>query len=191
MGVDQESFTRLYDELYPRVVAYALRRAGDEDAYDAVDEAFLIAWRKRAELPDAVLPWLLVTVRNTLANQRRRRQHQDVVAAEVARELSQSSERPDAAVVERVRVLSALSELSERERDALMLTVWEGLTAQQAARVAGCSVAAFAMRLLRARRRFTDALARWDARSLDDSPAFATAVTHTENRQMTAGKDAG
>ncbi|MGO1050634.1 RNA polymerase sigma factor [Crossiella sp. CA198] len=163
MGDDHQRFTQLYETLYPRVLAYALRRVPAQEAQDAVDEAFLVAWRKRAQLPVDALPWLLVTARNTLANQQRSRQRQDVLAAEVARcAAAQHTAAAETAVVERMTVLMALAELTPRERDALMLTAWDGLSAREAARVAGCSAVAFGVRLHRARRRFADALARLD-----------------------------
>lgn len=51
------------------------------------------------------------------------------------------------------QLASALAGLTEHEREALLLVAWEGLSAADAARVAGCSVAAFRVRLHRARRR--------------------------------------
>jgi DNA-directed RNA polymerase specialized sigma24 family protein len=59
-------------------------------------------------------------------------------------------------------VLQALASLSATDRDALMLTVWDGLSASDAGRVLGCSTTAFAVRLHRARRRLRDALLRID-----------------------------
>ncbi|MCG2801787.1 MAG: hypothetical protein L6311_06800, partial [Cellulomonas sp.] len=47
--------------------------------------------------------------------------------------------------------------LSDTEREALLLAAWDGLTPQQAAQVAGCSVAAFTKRLSRARARLVEA----------------------------------
>lgn len=176
MGFDRERFAGVYEELYPRVLAYAMRRAAAEDARDAVDEAFLIAWRRRSELPDVVLPWLLVTVRNILANQGRRRRRQDVIVAEVARQVEYGAGvDTEASVVERVLVLSALSELTVRDRDALMLAVWDNLTGAEAARVAGCSSVTFAVRLHRAKRRFAAALQRLDDQPLDDRPVGSSA----------------
>jgi RNA polymerase sigma-70 factor (ECF subfamily) len=52
--------------------------------------------------------------------------------------------------------------MTEVDREALMLTVWDGLGHRDAAKVAGCSVGAFAVRLHRARRRLHEELARLD-----------------------------
>jgi RNA polymerase sigma-70 factor (ECF subfamily) len=52
-----------------------------------------------------------------------------------------------------------LARLSERDRETLMLVVWEELSSARAARAAGCTRGAFAVRLHRARARFTAQLA--------------------------------
>ena len=48
---------------------------------------------------------------------------------------------------------TALARLSERDREALMLVAWHELSGARAARAAGCTRAAFAVRLHRARGR--------------------------------------
>ncbi len=58
-----------------------------------------------------------------------------------------------------MRLRAALAVLSERDREALRLVAWEGLDPERAARAAGCSRGAFAVRLHRARRRLEAALA--------------------------------
>ena len=55
-------------------------------------------------------------------------------------------------------IARALGELSEDDREVLMLVAWEGLTAAQAGEVLGCSAGAAAMRLHRARRRLSTLL---------------------------------
>ena len=69
---------------------------------------------------------------------------------------------PSEDVVERSVVLQALARMPEPDREALVLTVWDGLGYRDAAKVAGCSVGAFAVRLHRARRRLRGELARLD-----------------------------
>jgi RNA polymerase sigma-70 factor (ECF subfamily) len=50
-------------------------------------------------------------------------------------------------------VLEGLAALSEPDREALILVAWDGLDNHEAATVAGCSAATFAVRVHRARRR--------------------------------------
>ncbi|MGI5128061.1 RNA polymerase sigma factor [Pseudonocardia sp. CA-107938] len=156
---DSERFTRLYRDHYDRVLAYALRRAPVEVAKEAVDETFLIAWRKLPDLPHRALPWLFVVTRNAI-NSHFRGRAVDVLDAELHR--LEAGVDVSEAVTERTVVLQALAGLSATDREALMLTVWDGLSASDAGRVAGCSTTAFAVRLHRARRRLRDALARVD-----------------------------
>ncbi len=158
---DSERFTRMYRDHYDRVLAYALRRAPAEVAKEAVDETFLIAWRKLPVLPTTrVLPWLLVVARNAINNQFRGRRV-DVVTHEL--HLLEAGINVSEAVTERTVVLQARASLSATDREALMLTVWDGLSASDAGRVVGCSPTAFAVRRHRARRRLRDALVRIDA----------------------------
>lgn len=52
-------------------------------------------------------------------------------------------------------MVQALGELTELEREALLLVAWDGLEPFDAAQVAGCSADAFEVRLVRARARLT------------------------------------
>ena len=60
------------------------------------------------------------------------------------------------------RVLRALAKLSERDRDLLLLSAWDGLTAAEIAAAVGCSGTAAKVRLHRARRRLQRQLAELD-----------------------------
>lgn len=152
-----ERFVALWEEHAPRVMAYALRHVGPDGAEDVVAETFLVAWRRLDRVPDDALPWLLVVARNTVASQRRAGLRQARVTAEL-RNLSRIAEPADGADVlatERTAVLAELAALTPKEREALLLVAWDGLSPAQAARVAGCSLPAFHVRLYRARRRLT------------------------------------
>ena len=52
-----------------------------------------------------------------------------------------------------MELTDALRVLTEREREALLLVAWDGLSPRDAAVVAGCSSSAFRVRLHRARGR--------------------------------------
>lgn len=182
MWCDEARFTELYRQCRPPVLAYAWRRVGQDAASDVVDETFFIAWRRRDALPPSPLPWLLVTARNVIS-QRIRAQARDQglrVELERAREVMHQT-GADAAAVERVAVLAALHELPPADREALMLTVWDGLSPGAASTVVGCSKAAFAVRLHRARRRLAAALARQDADAQDRGARRFAPVAHGES----------
>jgi RNA polymerase sigma-70 factor (ECF subfamily) len=59
-------------------------------------------------------------------------------------------------------LFEALARLPGHEREALLLTAWDGLRPRAAADVAGCSPATFRVRLHRARRRVARELERPD-----------------------------
>lgn len=154
-GFAVQRFNDLWDEHAGRVLAYATRHLAPEAAQDVLSETFLVAWRRLGDVPDDALPWLLVVARNTVANHRRthRRQASLHSRLEVLEGAARFAPGPDVTVSDRAEVLAKLAALSETEREALLLVAWDGLTASEAAHVAGCSTATFNVRLFRARRR--------------------------------------
>ena len=72
-----DSHDRRFDELYAQhfreVLAYCLRRGQVDDAYDAANEVFAIAWRRIADVPhgDPARPWLYVVAKRVLYRRRR------------------------------------------------------------------------------------------------------------------------
>ncbi len=159
---DQERFAALWAEQSARVQAYVLRRVGENDAEEIVADVFLVAWRRLEDVPAEPLPWLLVVARNTIANHWRALTRRSRLARELARvaELASAADGPDVGVAERDALVRALAQLSAREREALLLVGWDGLGPEQAATVAGCSAAAFRMRMSRARRALVKAAER-------------------------------
>jgi RNA polymerase sigma-70 factor (ECF subfamily) len=159
----------LWHACHRQVLAYALRRSDPETAEEVVAETFVVAWRRLDRIPEAPLPWLLAVARRVLANQRRAARRRGALVERMTVEAStRTGDGPD-----EVSALTALAELSERDREALLLHAWEGLDNRQAATVMGCSVSAYSVRLHRARRRFARALERADAetaRALEVTP---------------------
>lgn len=157
-----EGFAALYDEHHHRVYAYVVSRAGRQIADEIVSDTFLVAWRRWADLPAAPLPWLLGVVRNVVREQARAASRQESLAAELRDWISAAELTVDDiadGVVERAATLRALATLPDDDQDLLLLTAWHGLTSHEAARVVGCSRPAYFVRLHRARRRMTQALA--------------------------------
>ena len=150
----------VYDECAPRVYAYAVRHCGAAEADDVVSETFAVAWRRIEAVPDPAIGWLLVTARNVIAGRRRSdRRHLDLAARLASATSALDEPAAEEVAVRRRAVLDALATLSERERESLLLTAWDGLDHAAAAAVAGCSPRAFRARLMRARARLTAALA--------------------------------
>jgi RNA polymerase sigma-70 factor, ECF subfamily len=149
-----ERFEGLFREHYATVRGYALRRAPGDVAQEVVAETFLVAWRRLDDVPDDALPWLYGVARRVLANQRRSAKRHVALERRLAEGLpAAGSADPGEGVGDAEFVRAALARLSERDREALMLVAWHGLTGARAARAAGCSRSAFAVRLHRARAR--------------------------------------
>lgn len=156
-----ERFERIFNECHDAVVRYAARRVAPEAVADVVSETFLVAWRRFADLDGDALPWLLGIARRVAANQRRSGARRDALVRRLGDEPQAS---PGGEVELRdPRLAAALATLGERDREALLLVVWDGLEHRDAARAMGCSAGALAVRLHRARRRL--------ARALDDGGA--------------------
>ena len=150
-------FEELWDELFRRVLGYALRRTDQEEARDVVAETFTVAWRRLEDVPagDDALPWLLATARKQLANRRRRddtRSRHAALARSTNPLAGAASDHADD-IAERTSLAAAFAMLGEEDRETLALIAWDGLQPREAAVVTGCSAATFAVRAHRARRR--------------------------------------
>lgn len=147
----------MFGATHPRVLAYALRRTEDRNsAEEVVSETFLIAWRRFDALPEEPLPWLLGTTRRVLANQRRSAKRRGPSGPDASLELAEvphPEPLPFERLAERQAFAAAFAALGERDREVLSLIAWDGLGGREAAKVMGCTAAAFSIRLHRARRR--------------------------------------
>ncbi|HEX2316968.1 MAG TPA: sigma-70 family RNA polymerase sigma factor [Thermomonospora sp.] len=161
----EHDFAALWDAYYDDVLAYAVRRVDPETARDVAAETFLVAWRRRDDVPaDRPFPWLLHVARNTLANEARGRRRRARLWGRLRddRDLTEPVADVAAGLAEGGRVGAALRRLPERDREVLRLVGWEDLDARDAAVVLGCSVKTFSVRLHRARKRLAAVLAELD-----------------------------
>ncbi len=152
-------FEALYVAHAAAVTRYACRRADEQTAADVVSEVFVVAWRRLDDVPEDALPWLLGCARRVLwhhhrAEQRRGRLFDRLKS--VAPRVISSLEPANTALA------GGLATLNERDREVLLLTAWEGLTTDQAAKVLGCSPQTFRVRAHRARQRLADAMCAFD-----------------------------
>lgn len=149
----RDRFERIFRDEYGAVLRYAAMRADLDLAKDAAAQTFLVAWRRRDELPDAPRAWLLGVTRRTLADLKRSRRRQAEVRSRLSAVGAVESASPYHLNLESdqgvVRV--ALSQLRDGDAEILRLVYWDELSCGQAAEVLGCSTPAAKVRLFRAR----------------------------------------
>jgi RNA polymerase sigma-70 factor (ECF subfamily) len=173
-------FELLYGKHGPAVKAYVLRRADPSIADDVVAEVFVVCWRRFEDVPLDPLPWLLAVARRVLSTQRRGERRRGALHERLAQTVGDSilkapedfaSESPSTATgarsedgvlagVSDAALVGALARLSDCDRELLLLIAWDGLSPTRAAAVLHIKPATARVRLLRARRRLTGALAR-------------------------------
>lgn len=164
---DRQAFRSLVDRHMPRAVALATRIVGNRtDAEEIVQEAFLRTWLKAPEWRDETVPggarfttWFTRVLVNLCIDRRRR----PVLAPiEAAGEIA-SGEADGFQSVAReetgARVAAAVATLPDRQRAALTLCHWDGMSNIEAAEILGVSVGALESLLVRARRTLRSALA--------------------------------
>lgn len=158
----QPAFARVVRRHGGVLYAIAHRRLGDvHDAEEAVQDAFLLLWRKRGGLRlvgDSALPWLIVSVKHLAANRRRsvlRRARHEAPDADVSR-VAASSASPE--VEDLIR--SAFDRLPPVDADIARLCLVEDCTYAEAAARLGLTEGAVRNRLSRARGRLRRDLER-------------------------------
>ena len=157
---DAGAFGELIDrhERAALAVAYATTRDAAKAA-DAVQEACLRAWQKRASLADPArfAAWLLNIVRRCAVDQLRRGGRRfeplavDPAAGDQAADLPERREADET-------VRSALGELDAETRLAVSMRFYDASSSKQIAEVLGCSPAAVDMRLKRGRDKLRELL---------------------------------
>lgn len=159
---DEAWFRALYAADFRVVLGYALRRVtSPEDAADIVSETFLVAWRRRDDVPDDVSEaraWLFGTARRVLANHRRGEERRGRLAERLRQELA-GLVTPVDLNEDAITVRRALGTLSDDDRELLTLTSWEELTPTEISVALGVPAATVRTRLHRARKRLAVVLA--------------------------------
>lgn len=144
----------LHRQYSQRVYGYVYRRTTDVQlAQQITNDVFRIAWQHQKEPSAEVLPWLLVTARNLIANEfRARRRQRSLVeklgGAELARR-REPEDDPGSAVRD------VLNTLRPQEREILMLAYWDLLSILEISSILECSPDSAKSRLFRARKAFS------------------------------------
>jgi RNA polymerase sigma factor (sigma-70 family) len=151
---------RLYGEYSERLLAYCLRRLGSHsEAEDAVQVTFLYALRalRRGVVPDCESAWLHTIARNACRWQQRTASRRPL-DGERGLDLVASPERDDDDRELLACLDDALESLPERQRHALLLREWRGLSADEIGHHLELSAPATHALLTRARHALAQAL---------------------------------
>jgi RNA polymerase sigma-70 factor (ECF subfamily) len=155
-------FGRLFDAYALPLHRYLARRVGADAAHDLVSETFLVALNQRHDYDPrrgVVRSWLYGIATNLL----RRQARQEVrglralarsaghAPGQEASHDNRVADRVDAAVLA-TKLAGALAELSEGDRDVLLLTSWAGLESAEVADVLGIPAGTVRSRLHRVRK---------------------------------------
>jgi RNA polymerase sigma-70 factor (ECF subfamily) len=152
---------RLFQEYSDRIYGFCLQRLGcPSDAEDAVQTTFLYAHRalQRGVVPESESAWLYTIAENVCRSQRRTLVRRGS-ASDVDVDSLASPHQVDADEQETVHGLeNALASIPDRQRRALLLREWRGLTSSEVASQLGMSGPATYALLTRARRSLAQAM---------------------------------
>lgn len=163
MARAEEDFERLYRGHHREILAYCARRLPASEAFDAAAETFVVAWRRFDQVPEGerTLLWLYGVAHRTVRNQWRSRRRWRRLSGKAAGlgELARAGPEQQTLTREEHReVVDALLRLRNRDREILLLAVWEELKPEAIAEVLGISRSAVDQRFARAKRRLADEL---------------------------------
>ncbi|MBX7247874.1 MAG: sigma-70 family RNA polymerase sigma factor [Caulobacteraceae bacterium] len=154
-GPDADTWQNDVVALIPalRAFAWSLSRNGS-DADDLVQDTLIKAWthRDKFELGTNLRAWLFTILRNTFytAAVRRRREVADADGKHAATLTAAPTQEWSAALRS---MQSALQQLPDEHREALILVGAAGLTYEEAAEICGCALGTIKSRVNRARSR--------------------------------------
>lgn len=170
---DTSAAGELFERHSPALLRFADRLLSDRTAAEEVTQEVFVKVITRAHQYDGraeVASWLFAIAANACRDRRRRERRASVVPLEAVAEPAQKGEGIESRLLSRERraaVRQALNDLSEEQREALVLARYHGLPYSEIASVLGISVGAVKTRIFRAvetlKSRFTEGEASWNA----------------------------
>lgn len=159
-ATDPAAFASVYDHYLPRLYKYMRYRVGDiNEAEDLTSQVFERVLTKIGSYRPERGPfagWLFAIAHNTVVDYLRDQKRRNRVPLEVLGETACAGPGPEETVIyneSREKLLTALSRLSDRERNLIALKFSAGLTNQAIAEISGLTQSNVAVILYRSVRR--------------------------------------
>jgi RNA polymerase sigma-70 factor (ECF subfamily) len=156
-------FRTFYERHHVEVFRFVRRRLPQQDAEEVVAQVFTVAWRRFRDVPappeDRL--WLFGVARRASSDHLR-------TAVRRRRLATRLGEQPRPQVgeqfstVAQASVAAAVAALKPKDREVLLLLLWDDLSHAEAAEVLGCSVNAVELRFRRAIARIRTSIASAD-----------------------------
>ncbi|GAA3210623.1 RNA polymerase sigma factor [Microbacterium terregens] len=157
MDGQPDSFDEVFSANYALIVRYAERRLPTTSlAEDVAAETFAAAWIRWSVGEGVELPWLYRVAANKVVDHYRSSSRRQAIEEALARAAGEAHGELD--WLDRIALQRALLKLAARDREVIMLTYWEGLSASDIAVVIDASVASVWATLSRARKKLRAAL---------------------------------
>ena len=162
---DEGRFRALYARHHPAIIAYFVRRIGSQEAADAADDVFAVAWRRFDKVPkeDETLRWLYGVAHNVLANRRRGERRTNRLLARLGSQRQPDLLGPEPQVLRNLegqQVVELLGGMRPDDQELVLLSYWEGLSHAEIGQLLGCSKSAIDARVHRALQRMRKAMGR-------------------------------
>jgi RNA polymerase sigma-70 factor (ECF subfamily) len=147
---------QLAAENTPAVANYLRHRLyplANADLDDLLEDVLIVIWRRLDDVPPGdELPWMINVARNVLSNAKRSRRRRSKMEASLR--LLPPHPSAEMWVLASSTVREAMEQLSDPDRDVLMMHIWDGLDVHGIAVALSISDRAADSRLSRARIRF-------------------------------------
>jgi DNA-directed RNA polymerase specialized sigma24 family protein len=157
-----DTFSELYRRTRVDVLAFLLRRCSSaEDAADCLAETYLLAWKKRDEMPGGAetRPWLFGVARNVMRRGNELRDRTAAAASALAAEVQRAGAVcPGPNGAEPDPVTAAIRCLPELDREIITMLIWDELAPREVAAVLGLTPNVVRVRAHRARAKLRSAL---------------------------------
>lgn len=158
-----ETFSELYRRTHVDLLAFLLRRCSSaEDASDCLAETYLVAWKKRDQMPIGAetRPWLFGVARNVMRRGNELHARTAAAASALAAEVERAGAvcpAPELAGPD--PVIAAIRRLPELDQEIITMLMWDELPPREVATILGLTPNVVRVRAHRARAKLKAALA--------------------------------